>query len=429
MRSKYIFLIVGLLTILLLNGATALAQTGELRGHVLLKQGDGTSAPAPNAVIDVYRTDIAGVFHNKTDKNGTFSFAGLPYVGTYIIAVSMPNASPTYQSNVKVGRNVDYELVMTPGDGHALTLEAIKKMTGGGAAKTDESSGGSNISAAEKAKRDEANAKVAEANKKIQNANQVLADTFKAGNAALSAKNYDEAVKQYDLGLEADAEQPAILTNKAVALKARGVDKYNAAVQAKDDAAKTAGIEGAKADFHAAVDAANKAVEILNKEPAATDATEQQRQNANKYAAFSVRAEATRLYVVKGDPSQVDAGVTAFHDYMAVETDPAKKSKAQLDMAQMLLDSGSGDKAFAEFQKILAEKPDDPDANLGAGLALFSTGDKTKYQTAANYLQHFVDTAPEQHKFKADAKAILTELKNTENVVPEKTTPARRKRP
>src|SRR5205823_1810269 len=107
-----------------------------------------------------------------------------------------------------------------------------------------------------------------------------------------------------------------------------------------------------------------------------------------------------------------------FDDYIAVETDPARKSHAQLDKAQMLLDSGAADKAFAEFQKILAANPDDADANLGAGLALYSTGDKTKYQEAANYFQHFVDKAPDTHKFKNDAKAILDNFKNTENVVP-----------
>ena len=136
-----------------------------------------------------------------------------------------------------------------------------------------------------------------------------------------------------------------------------------------------------------------------------------------------------RLYVTKGDPSQADAGIAAFQEYIAAETDPAKKSKAQYDLAKMLLDSGAGDKAFVEYQKILAEKPDDPDANLGAGLALYSTGDKTKYQEAANYLQRFVDKAPDTHKDKEGVKAVLVELKNTENVVPEKSTPARRKRP
>ena len=95
----------------------------------------------------------------------------------------------------------------------------------------------------------------------------------------------------------------------------------------------------------------------------------------------------------------------------------------------MLLDAGAVDKAFAEFQAIVAREPDNPDANLGAGLSLYASGDKAKYQDAANYLQHYVDVAPDTHKFKADTKAILAELKNTEKVVPEKTPVRARRRP
>src|SRR6185503_19888503 len=98
-----------------------------------------------------------------------------------------------------------------------------------------------------------------------------------------------------------------------------------------------------------------------------------------------------------------------------------KKSKAQLDMAQMLLDAGAADKALSEFQAILSTSPDSPEANLGAGLAVYATGDKAKFQEAANYLQKFVEVAPDTNPMKVDAKAILTELKNTENVTPEKT--------
>jgi len=136
-----------------------------------------------------------------------------------------------------------------------------------------------------------------------------------------------------------------------------------------------------------------------------------------------------RLYVSKGDPTQAEAGLAAYKDYLAVEMDPAKKAKAQLDMAQMLLDSGAADKALAEFKAILATQPDSPDANLGAGLALYASGEKEKFQEAANYLQHFVDVAPDTNPMKADAKAILAELKNTEKVTPEKIKPAPRKRP
>jgi tetratricopeptide (TPR) repeat protein len=97
----------------------------------------------------------------------------------------------------------------------------------------------------------------------------------------------------------------------------------------------------------------------------------------------------------------------------------------------MLLDSGQADKALVEFQAILQTQPDSPEANLGAGLALYAAQDKEKFQEAANYLQHFVDVAPDTNPLKADAKAILAELKSTEKVVPDKNPgrPAGRKRP
>ncbi|HMG76660.1 MAG TPA: hypothetical protein VK582_24500 [Pyrinomonadaceae bacterium] len=428
MRRSYLFTSIIAAAILVLPAVAASAQTGQLRGHVILKQADGITAKAADAVIDVFRTDINGAFHTKTDKKGEFVFAGLPFVGRYVVAASMPNAAPGFLRGVRVGQDVDYEIVLSPGDGRKLTLDEINKMGSGDAAPT---SGGSE-SAADKAKREELikkNAEIEAANKKAESTNQIVGDSFKAGNAALTAKNYEEAVKQYDVGLAADAEQAALLTNKSAALKGLGVEKYNAAIQSKDDAARTAGIEAAKGYFKNAAESADKAVEIIKKETVGADPNDQKRHEANQYAAVSVRAEAYRLYVSKGDGTKADAGITAFQDYIAVEPDAAKKSKAQLDLAQMLLDAGAGDKAFAEYQKILAATPDDPDANLGAGLALYSTGDKAKYQEAANFFQHFVDKAPDTHKFKNDAKAILAEMKNTENVVPERTTPARRKRP
>jgi tetratricopeptide (TPR) repeat protein len=432
MSRSYLFTAILIAGLLVLSAITASAQTGQLRGHVLFKQADGTTAKAANAQVDVYRTDLPGHYPTKTNKNGEFVYAGLPFVGRYIIAVSMPDAAPYALGGIRAGQDIDYEIVIGPGDGRKFT-EAEAKAAAQGASGGGTAASNSGESADAKAKREEIekkNAEITEKNKKIEESNKVVTDSFRAGNLALSAKNYDEAIKQYDTGLAADAQQPALLTNKAAALKARGVDRFNAAIQTKDEAAKTSGLDSAKADFKAAADAATKAVDLLKAEPAATDPDGQKRQAANKYAALSVRAETMRLYVSKGDPSQADAGIAAFQEYIAIETDPARKARAQLDLAQMLLDAGQGDKAFAEYQKILAEKPDDPDANLGAGLALFSTGEKAKYQDAANYLQKFVDKAPEDHKFKNDAKAILAELKNTENVVPEKTsTPSRRRKP
>ena len=454
MIGRYIYGALAVAILVASVSMTAVAQVGELRGHVWMQQADGQKVPLADAQIDVFRTDMKAEYHTKTNKKGEFVFAGLPFIGTYTVAASHPTASPNWLPGVKVGRDVPYEITLTPGTGKRPTFDEIKNAGGGSPTPAAPSTGGggssnSGASAADKAKMEELrkkNEEIETANKKITEANEVISRTFKAGNeslvaagAASKAGNSDEAIQKYtaaaasyDEGLAADAEQPAILTNKAVALKGRGVERFNATVRSKtlDDAGRTAALQQAKDDFKAAAETSSKAVALIKAQPVPTEAAEVQRYNANKYAAMITNAESMRLYVSKGDPTQAEAGLTAFRDYIAVETDPAKKAKAQLDMAQMLLDAGAADKALAEFQAILATTPDSPEANLGAGLAVYAGGDKAKFQEAANYLQHFVDVAPDSNPMKADAKAILTELKNTENVTPEKTTrPATRRRP
>ena len=447
MIGRYIYGALAVAVLVASVSLTAFAQVGELRGHVWIQQADGQKVPLADAQIDVFRTDMSAKYNTKTNKKGEFVFAGLPFVGTYVVAASHPTAAPGWMPGVKAGRDIPVEITVTPGDGKRLTLEEIKAAGGG---STTPVSGGApeKESAADKAKREELmkkNAEIESGNKKITEANEVIARTFKTGNEALNAaglaskaQNSDEAVQkytaaiaQYDEGLAADPEQPAILTNKAVALKGRGVERFNSTVRSKtlDDAGRNAGLQTAKDDFKAAAEAATKAVTLIKAQPVPTDPQEVQRYNGNKYAALLTQAEAMRLYVSKGDPTQAEAGLNAFKEYLAAETDPAKKAKGQLDMAQMLLDSGSADKALTEFKAILTTQPDSPEANLGAGLALYASGDKAKFQEAANYLQHFVEVAPDTNVMKDDAKAILTELKNTEKVTPEKTKPAPRRKP
>ncbi len=430
-----ITILVGLTLVISVAQVTS-AQTGELRGHVVIMQADGQTVPASEATIDVYRTDISGKYNTKANKKGEFVFAGLPFVGTYTVVASHPTSQFNWKSGVKVGRGDDYEIQLSPGNGKRPTLDDIKaleKQSGGSSAPSGAS--GSESSEA-KAKREELmrkNAELEAANKKIEESNVTIERSFKAGNQALTARKYDEAIKQYDEGLALDSNHPGVaslLTNKSVALRQRGVDRYNTAIKLQDQAAIKAGLDSAKQDWQDAVTAATRAVELLKAQATPAEPGQGQNQQTNKYYALLARAEAMRYFVPKVDSSQADTGIAAFQEYIAAETDPAKKLKAQMDAAQMLLDAGAGDKAFEQFKSVLAEKPDDPDANLGAGLALYSTNDKAKYQEAANYLQRFVDKAPDTHKDKEGIKAVLAELKNTENIVPEKTpTPARRRRP
>ncbi|HXD31573.1 MAG TPA: carboxypeptidase regulatory-like domain-containing protein [Pyrinomonadaceae bacterium] len=460
MFRKY-FSLTLMAALLMLAAITASAQTGELRGHVKLKQADGTSAPMAGAAIDVFRTDLKGKFETKTDKRGSFVFAGLPYVGTYIVGVSGPGAQPNFQQGVKAGRDVDYEIVLDPGDGRRLTLDEINGIIKGGSSSSSASKPAgtsSGESAADKAKRAEIEAKnkeIMEHNKKVEQANEIVARTFKLGNETLMAAGeltktnkrdeaiakYTEAITAYDEGLAADSEQPALLTNKALALKARGVDRYNAGITTKEPEAKTAKLNEAKGDFKLAAEATQKALTLLKtqgNEPGA-DPANQARANSNRLSALSANADAMRLYATKGDPTQGEAAAAAFEEYIAAETDPVKKTRAERDMARMLFDTNLYDKAKATYEKILAQNPDDTDALQNLGLVLYASGfikesegkkeeAKASYQEAANYLARFVDKAPDG-QLKSEAQDVLKNLKEQQNVQAEKPAarPTRRK--
>jgi tetratricopeptide (TPR) repeat protein len=432
MSRRNLFSLVAAATLVLSASLATFAQTGELRGTAVIEQTDGSKVPASEAMVDVYRTDLPGKYEAKANKKGNFVFAGLPYVGDYIVVVSHPSAQPTWQEHVKAGRGSEYSFVLTPGSGKRPTLDEIKAAMG-----TAGPAAGGNESAADRAKREELarkNEEIMAANKKASEVNEIITRTFKAGNEAVKAGNFDEAIKQFDAGIAADPEQPALLTNRANALKLRGVQKYNDALKATEDAAKLAGFNAAKADFSAAKDSSTKAVEIIKKQSTPTDPADQQRQNLNKIAAFSVHAESMRLFVTKVDPSQADAGTVAYQDYLAVETDADRKAKAEQALAQMLFDANAFDKALAQYQKILEANPDNLEALLRSGMALFNigamNGDKAKYQEAANYLARYVEKAPDTDSMKADAKDILENLKAQENVKPEKAPPpTRRRRP
>lgn len=429
MRRQHFFISLAAATLLLMGHTLAFAQTGGVRGKVLLHKADGTTVPASNAIVDIYRLDIPGKQENiKTNKNGEFAALGLFIVGKYIITASAPDARPKVIPNVKAGQDADYTITLEPGNGHRLTLDEARQIInagpgGSGTAPTE--------SAEDRAKREEMlrkNEEIQKSNAKNAQINEIVGRAFKGGNEALQAKRYDEAIAQYNEGLAADPEQIALLTNKSLALIQRGVQKNNESIRLTDDAAKTAGLEAAHKDWRDAAEASSKAVQLAKAQPAATDPEQQKNQTANKYFAFVARAEAMRLFASKVDNSKADEAFAAFQDLIAAETDPAKKLKDQVDAAQMYFDSGNAAKAIEAFQTVLASNPDNLDATLGMGLALFSTGDKTKYQEAANYLQRFVDKAPDTHPLKASAKESLDYLKKQENVQPQRTTGGNRRR-
>ena len=416
----------------------ASAQTTQVNGTVKLKQADGTEVPVAGAQIDIYRTDIKSEYHTKTNNKGHYIHAGLPFVGTFTIVVSAPGARPTWASKQRFTTSQQRDFLLQPGDGSTLTLEQTKTMDagggGGGGAPTAPASGGapSGESKEDKAKREELDRKVKEVedkNRKIEEGNAVISRTFKAGNDALQANRLDEAIASYQEGLAARADEPALLTNLSEALRRRGVNRFNEALKSTDNDAKTRGLDEAKKDWSAAAEASQKALQII-----ATGGGDPQQATIyaqNKIAALSTRALAMRLVATKVDQSQAQAAWDAYQEYIAVETDPAKKAKFKGEALQTVFDAGNVDLAVSQARAVLVGDPENVDANRILGLALFATGDKAKFQEAANFLQRYVDKAPDDDPLKQSAKESLEYLKTAENVKPEKAParPTRGRRP
>jgi tetratricopeptide (TPR) repeat protein len=467
MFRKYCLLTLITVALVLSSAIVASAQVGGLSGHVKLRQADGTEVPAVGAIVDVFRTDISGKYDAKTDKKGEFRWAGLPYSGTYIVTASAPGAQPNFLKDVKVGRDVDYIIVLETGDGKRLTFDEIKTILKNGATKSTGPAATAE-SGADKAKRAEMEAKnkeILEKNKKAEDSNKIIETKFALGNTTLAAAEtanragkyaeadtlFTVAIGHYDEGIAADPQHPGaptLMTNKSQALMDRGVARYNSTItsEAYKTANKAGGagasamLEPAKKDWKDAAESATKAVEIFKSQPAPTDPTDLTNYNRSKYYALLVRTDAMNKLVTKVDQTQVDVGVAAYDEYMAIEVDAVKKAKAERDLAKMLFDANAYEKAKPAYEKILAQNPDDPEALQIIGLILYNLGfikeadgkkeeAKASYQEAANYLQRYVDKGPDG-QIKTEAQDILKNLKEQQNVQAEKAAaPTRRRRP
>src|SRR5215207_984756 len=310
MRFKSLLLALASALLLAASAAVTNAQVLQISGKVTLKQADGSVVPVSGAQIDIYRTDIKWETKVTTNKRGEYMHAGIPFIGTYTLAVSAPGARPDYMKDVKLSQRPENDFELQPGDGARLTLDQIKTANASGA----KAAGGGNAAPSEskedKAKREEferKNKEIIEGNKKIGEANETISRTFKAGNDAFSAKNYDAAIAAYNEGLAA-REEPALFSNKSIALRMRGAERFNSVVNSTDQAAKTAGMDSAKKDWSDAAEAGKKALDMMNAMAVPADTVEKSKYDQNKLAALASYAEAMRLVGTKVDQSRAEEG-------------------------------------------------------------------------------------------------------------------------
>lgn len=442
-KNYFTFLLASAL--FLASGLAVLAQTAPVRGRVELVKADGTREPVPGAVVEPFRTDAKGKSPSaKTNKKGEFSFAGLQLGQTFALSISAPNIKPALQQNIKAGME-NIVITVTEGDGKRWTEDEIRQAlaapasnnTSGAAATatTGEANGTGNqkaeLTEEQKKAQAEYETKVKEVtakNEKIQKNSEVVQAALKQGNEAFNSKNYDVAISKYTEGINAEPDfvgsAPILLNNKGAALKTRAVDVYNQAVKSSDQATKATSLARVKQDLQDAATSYSRSWTILKGAPAA-EITNQANYEAAKLQALTGLTDSYRLLAVtKSDTTKGAEAEAAFTDYFAVETDAAKKAKAQVVLGDILRDSGESEKALVAYQAVLQGTPNNPDALVGAGLMLVNIGylsnDKAKFQEASNFLQKFLSNAPPTHPFADDAKALLDTLKKEQNVTPQK---------
>lgn len=427
---------------LIAASTTIFAQATPTSGRVELKKADGTTEPVNGATVDVYRTDIKGKMPSaKTNKKGEFNFAGLQIGGVFVFSVSAPNINPTYLPNVRAGQE-KIVITVSEGDGKRLTEEEVRQALAGSASgqsnsggkveepKTDEEA--KKAQAEYEAKLKEVNAK----NEKIKQNTAIIQASLKDGNDAFNAKNYDLAIAKYQEGINAEPDfigsAPVLNNNKGAALKSRAVDTFNQFVKSTDAAARTEALARVKKDLLEAVAAFTRAHTLLkNAQPA--DITNQAVYDAAKYTALTGLTDSYRLLVVtKSDISKSSEAKPAYDDYLAIETDAAKKLKAQVTLGDIMREAGLSDEAIAAYRVALESAPENPEALAGLGLSLFNSGvinsNKEQMQEGLNVMQKFVDVSPVaatdsayMKELKSSVKDAVEYLKTQEKLTPQKT--------
>jgi tetratricopeptide (TPR) repeat protein len=425
MHRKNFIVSLFFIAVFLTGSLVAFAQTtAPIRGKVQLKKADNTIVPVEGAEITAYRTDISKgkLPASKTDKKGFFSFAGVPFGQTFVLVATAPNIRAGYFPNVKA--NMDNIVIeVEEGDGKAPTEEEIR------AALSSVTTTGE-LTPEEKKKQEDLtkkNAEIEAKNKRIQNANEVINRSISEGKKAYDASDWDTAIAKFNEGYNADPDfpgtAPVFLNNKADALKQRGVSSYRKSTT--DAANKATYMEAMKKDFLESITATQRAVEIL-KSATSSEANVQKGYDTNRMVAYSIMNDVYRLLIeTRVDENKAPEALQAVEAYVAIEPDPAKKAKAQIQMADALRKIGKSDEAIPLYRKALDSAPDNADLLAGLGLSLFNSGvissNKEQMQEGLNIMERFTATAPDTHPLKASVKEAVDYLKTQEKLTPQKT--------
>lgn len=397
----------GLLTIVsFVFVSAAVAQTAPIRGTVVLKKADGSAAPVTGALVELLRMDLTVKPQStKTNSVGAFTFVGIPIAGVYVLVVSAPGAKAEIIPNIGAGME-GLSIALSTGDGRVPAETEVRKKA----------------QAYQKQVRE-----VTDTNRRIEEVNAIYRSAIEKGNGAIQAKNFDLAIAEYDNALNADPTHPGapvLLTNKATAIRLRGSEKFNNGIRTRNDTLT----EAAKKDFQLAFEAASKAVRMIEATDPPTVPAELRTYRINLLKALTAWAESSRLVATKSDPAKEGEMRTAFEKLLKAESDPTIRWHLNLVYARSLSElagmTGDYSAAETEYKKLLAQNSNEPDLLFDAGFVLCNMGifnsDAARLQEAANYLQRFLEIAPAGHAKRADATALLDDLKSSHKIAPKR---------
>jgi tetratricopeptide (TPR) repeat protein len=307
----------------MLFAGAAWAQIAAIEGDV--KGPDGQMVKG--AVILIERQDMKGTYKGaKTDKKGHYIYNGLPFPGTYTVSVFIDDQKKDEMKGVRTQLgdpvNISFDLKQTAAQNAPPAAGAAG--AAGAAAPPEEQRGMSKEQKEALEKQNKENAAIIAKNK-------ALNDTFNAGKDALTAKNYDAAVDDFQKGAEMDPNQNVIWANLADAYVGQSGTKTGPDQQASLDKA---------------LEAYSKAIALKPDNPA----------YHNNYALTLAKAK-------KFDEAQAELN-------KAAQLDPPQAGRYYYNLGAVLVNNGQAAAAEVAFKKAIEVNPDYADAQFQYATAL-----------------------------------------------------------
>jgi tetratricopeptide (TPR) repeat protein len=349
----------------------AMAQFGAIEGDV--KNADGT--PGIGALVTIDRTDMKGHYQVviKDKKTGHYYYGGLP-LGTYKVAVKINDKEVDAVNGVRVGLgdpikvNFDMKEAQLRSQAAAAGVVVPQAQAGPGTAPK--------ISKEEQEKIEA----VTKKNEEIKKKNAALSSGFNAGLAAMQAKDYPEAIKQFSTASEADATQSAVWANLGEAYNQ--LSKSKSGDERKDAVAK-------------GIDAYQKAVALKPDDGSLHH----------------------NLGLLEVNAGQVDQGVAELQK--AAQLDPANAGQFYFNLGAVLTNAGKTDEAVAAFQNAVKADPNKADAYYQIGTALMGkatldakSGKITPAPGTIEAYQKYLDLKPDG-PYADTCKQMITTLGGT----------------